>query len=42
MVPFSRGSVSPIMCQALIEIIYHVTAERMDGIKIQLFWDVRL
>jgi hypothetical protein len=42
MVPFSRGSVSPIMCQTLAEILYHVTADRMSGIKIQVFWDVRL
>jgi len=42
MVPFSRGSVCPIMCQTLVEILYNVTAERMSGTKIQVFWDVRL
>ena len=42
MVPFSRGSVSPIMCQTLVETLYQVTAERMSGIKIQVFCDVRL
>jgi len=42
MVPFSRGSVSPIMCQTMVEILCNVTAEKMSGIKIQVFWDVRL
>jgi hypothetical protein len=42
MVPFSLGSVSPIMCQIMVEILYQVTAGRMSGIKILVFCDVRL